>query len=209
MTGTSYTDRLRELARFASQNYRLLLLTVVFFVGVSVGVSLFSPENAKLLGSLQRILENMHTVGSFSAALSELAVSCALPCILLLAMGLSGLSVCGIPAALFCIGVYGCSVGLVEAYLYSAGASGLTITLLLILPRVVVFAIALLIAAAESLRMSTLLGQQVLPNGGGTCLWADLKLYGMRYLLCTLLVFVGGLLDIGCRLLFGGLTAQM
>ena len=206
---TNYRLWWHDTVRFAQHNYRLLLLVCVYFAGVAVGVHLFSVENTTLYAQLHRMLENLHTVGSFSVALSELAVSCTLPLLLLLVLGLSGLSVCGIPVSLFAIVLYGVSTGLTEAYIYSAGPTGIAVTVLLLLPRTVVSCIALVIFAAESLRMSALFGQQVLPSGGSGALWADFKLYGLRFLLCILLVIVSGLLDIGCRLLFGGLTAQL
>lgn len=102
--------------------------------------------------------------GGFQGGISVLFSSCFLTFVLLLALFLAGLSTYGAPVTALVPIFFGLGAGLTEAYYYGAGRPGILFVALLVVPRVLIAATALLMGCSESLRMSLLLSGQLLPN---------------------------------------------
>ena len=118
----------------------------------------------------------------------------------LLALFLAGLSTYGAPVTVLVPIFFGLGVGLTEAYYYGAGRPGILFVALLVVPRTLIAATALLMGCSESLRMSLLLSGQLLPNAHCGGLWLDFRLYCVRFLVFFGLAFAAGVVDVCLRL---------
>lgn len=193
----------RNLWRFLVHNQRLLWLLCLFLGGVEIGCLVFQATGEPLSLALDGLLAPTVLDAGFAGLFHRMTASCCPAVLLLLCLFLAGLSVCGAPAALAVPLFYGMGLGLTEAYYYAQGGWGVGYVALLILPATLPAAIALLMACAESVRMSTLLCRQLLPRQG-SCgnLWPSFRLYLARFLLCFGLLFAAGALDTVLRWCF-------
>lgn len=193
----------RNLQRFFLHNQRLLWLLGLFLAGVQIGCLVFHAAWQPLGTALHGLLTPTPLAAGLDGALEHLVAAAAPHLLLLLLLFFFGFCACGTPLSLLIPLFFGAGIGLTEAYHYATGLAGAAYTALLVLPPTLVTAAALLIACAESVRLSVALGRQLLPHafiGGG--LWQDVRLYVARFLLCGGLVFVAAVLDTVLRLLF-------
>ena len=191
----------RELVRFVRQNGRLLWLLGSILVGAQIGCTVFLSAWQPLGTVLAPLLAPAPLGGGFSGAAAHLLSSAAPYFLLLLLLFFLGFSACGAPLALSVPLFFGAGTGLSMAYHYATGLHGVVYTALLVLPHTLLVSAALLIACAESTRLSTMLARQMLPHatlGGG--LWQDFKLYLARFLLCGGLLFAAATLDTVLRI---------
>lgn len=193
----------QEWRRFVGQNQWLLWLLLLFWAGVLMGCLVFLSAAAPLADVLEPLLAPSAPPVGFFAMLRRTGSSCFLGFLLLLLLFLAGLSVCGAPAALAVPSFFGMGLGLSESYYYAQGGWGVGYTALLLLPHTLLTAAALLMACAESVRLSALLCRQLLPRQsscGG--LWPQFRLYLARFLICFALLFVAGVLDTALQCCF-------
>lgn len=193
----------RNFVRFVVQNGRLLWLLGLVLTGAQIGCTVFLSAWQPLGTALAPLLAPTPLGDGFAGAAAHLLSSAAPYFLLLLLLFFLGFSACGAPLALLVPLFFGAGTGLSMAYHYATGLHGVAYTAVLILPYTLVVASALLIACAESVRLSTTLARQMLPHatlGGG--LWQDLKLYLARFLLCGGLLFVAAVLDTVLRMIF-------
>lgn len=193
----------RNFWRFLVRNQRLLWLLGLLLVGVEIGCLVFRAAFRPLAAALDGLLTPSVPAAGFAGMFRMMTASCFPTLLLLLLLFLAGLSACGVPLALAVPLFFGMGLGLTEAYYFAQGSWGVGYVALLVLPHTLAAAVGLLMASAESVRMSTRLCRQLLPHQslcGG--LWPDLKLYLARFLLCAGLVFAAGALDTVLRLCF-------
>ena len=191
-----------RIARFISDNRRLLLFLLLPLIGCVCGLLLYgtvcNADWARLL-TIGRVPANV------SGVFSQFWSSCFQPILLLALLFVSGLSACGIPAALVVPVFWGIGLGLTEAYYFAAGFGGAAVVAAVLLPHSVMEAVALLMGASECFRMSARFAVCLSPHSahcGG--LWQEFRLYAVRFLLLTLLLLGAGALDVGMRLICAG-----
>lgn len=193
------TDKVR---RFLADNYRTLLFLVLPLAGCLLGVLLYGAVRGSSWATLLPIGSVPRTFGAICSAFWS---SCFQPLLLLALLFVAGLSACGSPVALATPVFWGVGLGLTQAYYYAGGWAGVGVTAAVLLPHSVMEAVALLMGAAECFRMSICFATILLPHSahcGG--LWQPFRLYVMRFLLLTLLLFGAAALDVGMRLLCAG-----
>lgn len=193
----------RNLLRFLTKNARLLWLLGLFFVGVYSGSAVFNTAWQPLSDALSTLLTPTPLKSGMAGAMTHLLKTTAPHFLLLLLLFLLGFSACGAPLSLIIPLFFGAGTGLTFAYHYATGFHGVLYTALLLLPHTLCVVATLLIACAESIRLSARLARQLLPHttlGGG--LWQELKLYLARFLLCCGLLFAAAALDTVLRMLF-------
>ncbi len=201
MHRTGYARLGRQFGRFLWENYRLLIFLALFLIGAVNGCTVFaglSPEKRTLLSGILRLSEVPSAVGPFLSAV----LSSALLLLLLLAvLFLSGLSACGIPGIASVPLLYGLATGMTEGCCHAAG--GWLATAVLVVPPAMVGAWTLLMACAESTRMTLRLGGQLLPSQK-LCgnLWEEFRLYLFRFSVFLLLAFGAALLGVILRCLW-------
>lgn len=193
----------RNVWRFLVRNQRLLWLLGLLLLGVEIGCLVFRAAPRPLAAALDGLLTPTKPAAGFAGMFRLMTASCSPTLLLLLLLFLAGLSACGAPLAVAVPLFFGMGLGLTEAYYFAQGGWGVGYVALLVLPHTLSAAVGLLMATAESVRLSTRLCRQMLPGqslGGG--LWPDFKLYLARFLLCAGLLFAAGALDTVLRLCF-------
>ena len=200
MNRTTHSNPGLTLQEFFEQNRRLLIFLAVFLAGVLGGVLIFTVSHASMEHELSLMLDIPAIQGGFQGGMSVLFSSCFLTFVLLLALFLAGLSTYGAPVTVLVPIFFGLGVGLTEAYYYGAGRPGILFVALLVVPRTLIAATALLMGCSESLRMSLLLSGQLLPNAHCGGLWLDFRLYCVRFLVFFGLAFASGVVDVCLRL---------
>lgn len=193
-------NRTNRWGRFLTENRRLLLFLLLPVSGCVGGILLYPLIWQSVWMSL---LQLERVAPSFSTALSGLFTSCFQPVLLLCLLFLAGLSACGAPFAVLVPVFWGLGLGMVQAYYGATGWNGFWTIVAVVLPHSAMELVALLMAASESLRMSVRLSGLLLPRSahcGG--LWQEFRLYGIRFLLLSLLLFGAGAVDVISRLLF-------
>ena len=184
------TRKQRELKLFCRNNRRLFPFVGLFLGGVIIGVTIFvtaRPDEALL----HTLISPTPVGAGLSGWLSALWNSCFSTWLLIGALYLLGLWACGAPFILMVPLFHGLGLGLCEAYYYAKGPAGVTTVIALVMPIGLLTAVALTMAGAESLRLSTRLSRQLLPDSEGD-LWSHFRLYSLRFLL-----FAGATLLIG------------
>lgn len=186
----------QDLRRFLAQNQRLLWLLGLFLIGALLGCLVFRAACQPLAEALAPLLTPTLPAPGLSGLLRGIGTACFSTMTLLIVMFLAGLSVCGAPVALAVPLFFGIGLGVSEAYYFAQGAWGVGYVALLLLPPALPAAAALMMACAESMRLSFLLCRQVLPRQG-SCggLWPHFRLYLARFLICAAILFVAGVLD--------------
>ncbi len=195
------TRRRRETQAFIADNRRLFPFAGVFLLGVFIGVLVFTAADSGI--DWGALLSLAPIESGWQGMLSALWSSVFSAVLLLSLLFLLGLSPCGAPFALLVPLFYGLGLGLTEAYYYSLGMSGVLATALVVMPHGLFTATVLVMAGVESLRLSSRLGQQLLPTAPCGGLWPRFRLYCLRFLLFLLAAVFVGLLDILFRVLFG------
>ena len=188
--------------RFLADNYRTLLFLALPLAGCLCGSLLYGAVRGSVWARLLPIGAVPRTFGAIWSAFWS---SCFQPLLLLAVLFVSGLSACGLPAAMATPVFWGIGLGLTQAYYYASGWAGVGVTAAVLLPHSVMEAVALLMGAAECFRMSVRFAALLLPHSahcGG--LWQPFRLYAMRFFLLALLLLGAAATDVGTRLLCAG-----
>ena len=192
----------RQCSRFIRSNSRLMILLSLLLTGVAVGCILFrvyGKTESDFLGTLLAV--ESPSVGFRSLLFAVYNASFQIV-ILLLVLFFGGLSACGLPIVLLIPLFFGLGMGMSEAYYYSIGWTGVLTAVVVLLPPFVLKATALLMACAESMRMTLLLGHRLLSAQAETeGLYGQFRLYLLRFAVFALIALVGGIGEVLIRLL--------
>lgn len=189
---------MKQLHTFLGTNSRLFLFLSLTLIGVTLGCIGFSHVSDRCRSLLSLFAAQSGTISGFSGALFAF-LRHSLPA--LAAIGvlmLSGMSLCGIPAVFIIPVAYGAVTGLCEAFTLEQGG---VVALALSLPATLVFVWTLLIACAESLRLTLRLVAQVMPCSPKSGLWRDFRMYFWRFLLCFSLAIAASAMDVALAML--------
>lgn len=193
---------LRRCRQFILSHSRLVLFLALLLAGIAAGCCFFSAYGRDDTAFLSRILTMAPLQIGFRTALSALYHSCFLPVLLLLILFVCGLSACGLPVVLIVPFFFGLGIGMSEAYYYSTGWRGVLTVAVLLLPQLLIKSASLLMASAESMRMTLLFSGQLLPQrsaGGG--MNQHFRLYVLRFFIFLLVALAAGVVDVLLRFL--------
>ena len=186
---------LKNCKRFVESHRRLLLFLSLLLLGFLIGCRLFG-----IFGAAQDTF--LGTVLTVTRLEKGMYSACFLPVLLLLILFFCGLSACSLPLILAVPLFFGMGAGMSAAYYYSTGIKGVLLVAVLLVPPLFCKAAGLLMACAESMRMSLLLCGQLLPRcnacGG---MPRDFKLYLLRFAVFLTIALGAGILDVLLRLL--------
>ena len=157
--------------------------------------------------------------GGFAAGMQALWSACFSTVVLLGVLYLLGLWACGAPFVLLVPLFYGLGLGLTEAYYYAMGRDGVVAVAAVILPGGLLTAAVLVMAGAESLRLSAGLSRQLLPRPAVPAgppsarrwereddgLWNAFRLYSLRFLLFLAAALGAAMAEVLLRTVLGGL----
>lgn len=179
----------------------LVFFTVLFLAGCLAGIQVFCRADAA--AALAGGLIPAPVKASFGEILRAVGASCFAGWLLLLVLYLTGLSPCGLLAAVLVPLFYGMGIGLSEAAQYGTGPIGVASSALFIVPHAVLCTAALLIGCCETARMSAVIGRQLFPaSARGGEISQSFRLYSLRFLLLAALVLLAGVADTVLRVLF-------
>ena len=199
------TRRQREIKSFMTENRRLFPFVGLFLLGAALGVAVFVTARDVFVG-MPTLLRIPPVAPGFMGWLQAFGSRCFSTVGLLAVLYLLGLWACGVPFIPVVPLFYGLGVGLTEGFYYHLGQQGVIAVVTVLLPGVLLTAALLVTAAAESLRLSTCLSRQLLPNPTEQAgLWHRFRLYSLRYLLFVAAAVVIGATEALLRLLLGGL----
>lgn len=193
------TIYLKKCGTFIRTHRRLLILLGLLLLGFAVGCLLYSrygQGESTFFGTLFQVQQRQPGI---QGALKGLYNSCFQSVVLLFILFVSGISACGLPLILGVPVFFGLGFGTCAAYYYSIGWNGVW-QVVLLLPSMIIKAIAVLSAAAEGYCMTVkcsgifIAGHTV--TGG---LHREFKLYVLRFLIFLLLVVGGGIVEILLR----------
>ena len=209
MRRTTYRRR-RRRTQFYKDNRRLFPFAGAFLLGVALGVAVYvSTPSADTWGDMLRV---QAVDGGFAGGMRALAGSCFSTVTLLCVLYLLGLWACGAPFVLAVPLFYGLGLGLTEAYYYGLGTAGIPVVAAVVMPCGLLHAAVLVMAGAESLRLSLGLSRQLLPLPRGTVaavpttgLWSDFRLYSLRFLLFLAAAVGVGLVEVLLRWTWSGI----
>ncbi len=195
------TRRRRQARAFVAENRRLFPFAGLFFAGVLGGIVAFIAAGDTDWSALLHMAPVAAGWRGLCAALWDTVFSTVF---LLAGLFLLGLWPCGAPFTLAVPLFYGLGLGLTEAYYYTLGLRGVLATLAVVMPRGLLTAAVLIMAAVESLRLSSQLARQLLPTVSGGGLWPVFRLYCIRFLLFLLTAVAVGILELLLRVLCAG-----
>lgn len=191
---------LRSAFGFCKKNGRLMRLLCLLLIGALLGAAVFSLLTLSQKEQLLSIVSVQKAPSDFVDGCGMAASSAFFPLLMLAVLFLLGLTAFGVPLILPVPLFFGFGIGVAECSCYEA--DGLGAVALTVLPHMMMAAVGVLIASAESLRMSFVFSRQLLPASahcGG--MWQDFKLYLLRFLLCTVIVSAAAVTDVLLRLI--------
>lgn len=188
---------------FFFKNRRLLWLLALLLIGCVGGVVLYGSLQGELLEQAKALLPIRQVSDGFAAIVEQIGSACFQTACLLMALFLGGLSACGVLLSVVVPLFWGVGLGMTLAFYYSAGAAGVLLSAVLVLPPALPEAALLLIGCAQTWHMSIQITGQLLPRSahcGG--LWQDFRWYCTRFALLLPLLLCVGIVDVGMRMLF-------
>lgn len=211
--------RWKQSVQFCKENRRLFPFAGLFLLGVMLGVTVYVTAGHRVTADWDSLLRVSAVSGSVSAGMQALWSACFSTVVLLAALYLLGLWACGAPFVLLVPLFYGLGLGLTEAHYYAMGRAGVVAVAAVILPCGLLTAMVLVMAGAESLRLSAELSRQLLPKSTSpanpfstrqrverdTGLWGAFRLYSLRFLLFLVAAFGAALIEVLLRMALGGL----
>lgn len=184
-----------RITQFISKNSSLIILALFFLIGVILGTFL-CDDYSYLTEYSSRYLTDFIAersgkgflnilLSSFSGSLLALAVNFIL-----------GASMLGVVLVPFSVGVNGFLYGCVTAFIYSQySLKGIAFNAVMILPSAIVFMIALVLAAIESVRFSLITARLTLPRSAPSNLFYDFKNYCGKYAVFCVVVLISAVID--------------
>ena len=205
--GTVLSLKKIRFSEFIMKNNVLVLLVILFIAGIAAG-TFAGKKIAGLTDYSAEYLERFVAERSNASFLSVTVNSFAASALVLLAVFAAGTSVLGvvlvpIAAAARCV-LYGS----VSALLYSQySVKGIAFNAVLIIPAEIIFAVALLLAAKESVKFSLDMARLTLPSAPPVNLSADFRSYCSKYILICLLTLLSAITDAVMSCSFGASLA--
>ncbi len=207
------TRRWRQSVAFCKENRRLFPFAGLFVAGVALGVLVYATAADRVTADWNSLLRISAVTGGFRAGMQALWSTCFSTVVLLAALYLLGLWACGAPFVLLVPLFHGLGLGLTEAHYYAMGPRGVLAVAAVILPGGLLTAAVLVMAGAESLRLSAGLTRQLLPRpktdtrrpGPVAGLWGAFRLYSLRFLLFLVAAFGAGIVEVLLRTVLGRL----
>lgn len=201
--GTVLNLKRLGLSEFFVKNNISLQLALLFAAGVAAG----AVSGNRLKGFSELSLEYFgrfiteRTEASFLSVFIGSFVSRAIILMLVFATGTTLLGVVLSPAA----AVFHCMLyGSFSATLYSEySVKGIAFNAVLVIPCEIIFAVALLLAVRESVKLSLVVARLTLPNTPAGNLSADFRAFCNKYLLICLPVLASALADAAMLRAFG------
>lgn len=201
--GTVLSLKRLGLSEFFVKNNISVLLTLLFVAGVAAGAA----SGNRLKGFSELSLEYFgrfiteRTDASFLSVFIGSFVSRAIVLMLVFATGTSLLGVVLSPA----VAIFHCMLyGSFSATLYSEySVKGIAFNAVLVIPCEIIFAVALLLAVRESVKLSLIVARLTLPNTPAGNLSADFRSFCNKYLLICLPVLASALADAAMLRAFG------
>ncbi len=193
------TIYLKKCGAFVQMHRRLLLLLGLLLFGFVLGCILYSHYGQGESAFFSTLFQVQEREAGLRGALKGLYNSCFQSVVLLFILFVSGVSACGLPLILGVPAFFGLGFGTCAAYYYSIGWRGVW-QVFLLLPSMIIKAIAILSAAAEGYRMTVKLSG-VLVTGRTVVgsLQREFKLYILRFFIFLLLSVGGGIVEILLR----------
>ncbi len=186
---------------FLRSHRRLMLLLFLLLFGVLAGCLLFRVYGYGESALLDSLLTVSPLESGVKAALSAVYNACFQVFLLLLLLFFCGLSACGLPIILAVPVFFGLGIGMSEAYYYSTGWRGVLLSFLVLLIPSLFKSAALVMASAESMRMTMLLGGHLLEKDTAVLgLHRDFRLYRLRFALFVLIALAGGIVEVLLRM---------
>ncbi len=207
------TRRWRQSVAFCKENRRLFPFAGLFALGVALGVLVYVTAADRITADWDSLLRVSAVTGGFRSGMQALWSACFSTICLLAALYLLGLWACGAPFVLLVPLFHGLGLGLTEAHYYAMGPRGVLAVAAVILPGALLTAAVLVMAGAESLRLSAGLTRQLLPrpkteprrSAPDTGLWGAFRLYSLRFLLFLTAAFGAGIVEVLLRTVLGRL----
>ncbi len=201
--------RHRELVQFCRDNRRLFPFAGLMLLGVALGVTTYLTAADRVTADWDSLLHVSAVTGGFRSSMNALWGACFSTVTLLTVLYLLGLWVCGAPFILLIPLFHGLGLGLTEAHYYALGSHGVAAVATVIMPVGLFTGAVLVMACAESLRLSTGLSRQLLPASAAADkdagMWRSFRLYTLRFLLFLAAALGVGLIEVLLRTAFGGL----
>ena len=193
--GTVLSLKNLKLTEFIFKNNILVLMALLFILGIAAGTFSFSalkPLQNYSAVFIERFVSDREGSAFFKILLDSFMHSM----LMLMIIFTLGTSMLGVVLAPLSLTVRGVLYGGVTAMLYSEyGVKGIAFNAVLVLPSAIIFIIALLLAARESLRFSLVITKMSLPSTPSANLSFDFKNYCGRYLFISLIVLVSAVTD--------------
>lgn len=178
---------------FVADNQLLLLFLGLLLVGTAIGSAVGKGTGVSLSATA--------VDPSWDAMFRAWASSMLMPAMLLGALFLAGLTAFGVPIAMATPLFFGLGIGMTQGYYYAQGIHGVALSCAVVLPRFAIAAVGILMACAESFRMSVRFGRLLLPSGTIGNLWLPFRLYVARFLLFIGIAAVSAAVDVAIRVI--------
>lgn len=193
--GTVLSFKKLRLFDIVYKNNFLIVMLILFVAGIVFGV--FSvKDNSALTNSVSNYLKDFSKVrsdGSFLGILTDSFLSNLLVLAVVFAFGSSVVGVVVVPLFVAYKGVF---YGAVSAFLYSEHSiKGVAFNAVLLVPFSLIFIIAFLLAARESLQFSLIISKMTLPNSSQINLNRDFKTYCVRFIFIAGIVMASAVVD--------------
>lgn len=187
-----------SIGTFVADNQLLLLFLSLLLIGTAGGSALLDTVGTQNGETLS--LKLSAVAPSFHPILSAWAQSMLMPTVLVITLFLAGLTAFGVPVIVAVPLFLGLGIGMTQGFYYAQGLSGMGLACLLVLPRFAVASVGILMACAESFRMSVRFSRRLLPGGAIGSLWLPFRLYLLRFALFFGIAAVSAAVDVALRL---------
>ena len=184
-----------RLLAFLSNNSILVILTLLFVIGVTLGT--FTCQKVSLLQTLSEGYLQAFTGRRSNPSFLPLFLHSFMSSMLLMFLCFAlGTSIFGMVLSPLFFAARGLLYGSVTALLYSTySVKGIAYNAVLVLPSALFFILALLLAVRESVKFSMMILKITFPSTGGGDLSSDFGNYCGRYLVLSALVLLSALID--------------
>lgn len=184
-----------KVLEFIRLNNLILCLTLFFIVGLSLGIFTLKKYTFFENWAGDYIL-NFITARTGVKFLKIVFSSFLSSMFFMIISFISGTSIIGVILVPLCVAFRGYLYGVVSALLYSEySLKGIAFHAVILLPSAIIFTIAFILSARESVRFSLVLAKLTLPVTVPANLAYDFKNYCGRNLLLCLLVLVSAVVD--------------
>lgn len=144
-----------DVTKFIAQNYRIILIVLIFMIGIVVSMLCFDyVKNSE--NSIIQILAQQYEIKETQTIKSCFINNMTMFSIYICSIFLCGVCALGIPVIPVFPFIYGINVGYQVTYLYTTyGAKGVGYTALMVVPISAIFTLIMIFACNEALSMST------------------------------------------------------